>query len=97
MNNYAFRMNFSRSGPSPKPSPKPGPKPIPKHNPNVALESNPNPHPHVALASNPNPHPVTRDPIAPLAPLAPITTQTDRFSMSRLIHFKATGGCRSCS
>ncbi len=70
MHNYAFRMNFSRSGPSSSPKP------------------NPNPNP------NPNPHPVTRNPIALLAPLA---TQTDRFSMSRLIHLKATGGCRSCS
>lgn len=87
--NYTFRMNFSRSGPSS--SPKPSPKPhVP--NPHVALESNPKPN--VALESNPQPIPVTRGPIALLAPLV---NQTDRFSMSRLIHFKATGGCRSCS
>ena len=81
--NYTFRMNFSRSGPSS--SPKPSPKP---HVPNPNPTPNPNPNP------NPQPIPVTRDPIALLAPLV---NQTDRFSMSRLIHFKATGGCRSCS
>ena len=86
MNNYAFRMNFSRPGPgpSPSPSPKPNPKPVP-------LASNPNPNPNPTLI------PVTREPLALLAPLAPLANQTDRFSMSRLINFKATGGCRSCS
>jgi hypothetical protein len=37
--------------------------------------------------------------VAPKAPLvAPkVLSRSDRFSLNRLIHYKATGGCRSCS
>ena len=37
--------------------------------------------------------------VAPVAPLvAPkVLSRSDRFSLNRLIHYKATGGCRSCS
>ena len=34
---------------------------------------------------------------APAAPKAPVLSRSDRFSLNRLIHYKATGGCRSCS
>jgi hypothetical protein len=41
-------------------------------------------------------------PVAPVAPVAPLVapkvlSRSDRFSLNRLIHYKATGGCRSCS
>ena len=45
-------------------------------------------------------------PVAPVAPVAlkataapkaPVLSLSDRFSLNRLIHYKATGGCRSCS
>ena len=48
-------------------------------------------------------------PVAPVAPKAPhkahkaplvapkVLSRSDRFSLNRLIHYKATGGCRSCS
>jgi hypothetical protein len=43
-------------------------------------------------------------PVAPVAPAAlkalkapPVLSRSDRFSLNRLIHYKATGGCRSCS
>lgn len=45
-------------------------------------------------------------PVAPVAPVAlkasappkaPVLSRSDRFSLNRLIHYKATGGCRSCS
>ena len=43
-------------------------------------------------------------PVAPVAPVAlkalkapPALSRSDRFSLNRLIHYKATGGCRSCS
>jgi hypothetical protein len=46
-------------------------------------------------------------PVAPGAPVAPVAlkslkappvlSRSDRFSLNRLIHYKATGGCRSCS
>jgi hypothetical protein len=43
-------------------------------------------------------------PAAPVPPVAlkalkapPALSRSDRFSLNRLIHYKATGGCRSCS
>jgi hypothetical protein len=43
-------------------------------------------------------------PVAHVAPAAlkalkapPVLSRSDRFSLNRLIHYKATGGCRSCS
>lgn len=41
-------------------------------------------------------------PVAPKAHKAPLVapkvlSRSDRFSLNRLIHYKATGGCRSCS
>ena len=43
-------------------------------------------------------------PVPPAPPAAlkalkapPALSRSDRFSLNRLIHYKATGGCRSCS
>ena len=49
-----------------------------------------------ALAAPAAPAALAAPAAAPKAPNAPNAQSADRFSLNRLMNYKATGGCRSC-